>query len=188
MDTNPPPVVTPSPGIFGTKTPSSISFIVALLMFLLPFVEIKCNNMTLKEVTGLQLAVGFKMGGDMNTMDVTQPRDTYEAASEKRSSNKFALIALVLGIAGLVLSYSDARKGGLGGTITGALATVSLFLMVFDIKDKLKQNSRMYSQSTRELEESVRIHVDFGAGFYLAMLAFIAAGYFSYKRWKAKER
>ena len=37
---------------------TSISFLVGILLFLLPFVEIKCNDQTLATNTGIGLAVG----------------------------------------------------------------------------------------------------------------------------------
>ena len=57
----PPPSVPPSRGMFGTKVPSSVAFAVAVLLFFMPFVDIKCNNMSLQQVSGFQLATGFKM-------------------------------------------------------------------------------------------------------------------------------
>src|SRR5690349_6771929 len=49
---------TPSPGLFGTKIPSSIAFLVAVLLFLLPFAEIRCNGAAVANNTGLGIATG----------------------------------------------------------------------------------------------------------------------------------
>ena len=54
METNQPapaPSYAPSPanrGMFGTSVPSSVAFVVAILMFLLPFSDIKCGGLSLK--------------------------------------------------------------------------------------------------------------------------------------------
>src|SRR6185436_10271425 len=53
--------VSATPGMFGTKIPSSVAFVVAVLLFFMPFIDIKCNNMSLQQVSGFQLATGFKM-------------------------------------------------------------------------------------------------------------------------------
>ena len=53
----------PQPGIFGTKIPSSVAFGIGVLLFFMPFVDIKCNSMTLQKVTGAQLATGFEIKG-----------------------------------------------------------------------------------------------------------------------------
>jgi hypothetical protein len=198
MDTNPPlpqpeqPVVPPYRSAFANKRPSSIAFIVALLLFLLPFVDIRCNGMSMKQITGLQLAVGFKTGTDwdMNNqrMEVDENFD-YKAKKEKRSRNKYALIALLLGITGLGLAYSDARKGGIGGMITGTAAVVSLILLFIDIKRNVKKSmASMDNNMDREMQSTINIQADFSAGFYLAVIAFLAAAYFSYWRWKANEK
>ena len=54
---------TPQPGIFGTKIPSSVAFGIGVLLFFMPFVDIKCNTMTLQTVSGVQLATGFEVKG-----------------------------------------------------------------------------------------------------------------------------
>jgi hypothetical protein len=197
MDTNQPlpqpeqPVVPPFRSAFGTKMPSSIAFIAALLFFVMPFIDIKCNGMSLKQITGLQLAVGFKTGTDWDMknerMEVGENFD-YKAKTEKRSRNKFALIALGLGIIGLVLSYSTARKGGMGGMITGTAAAISLVLLFIDIKRNVKKSMSSLDNMDKGMEDSIRVSVDFTAGFYLALLAFLAASYFSYWRWRANDR
>ena len=74
MDTNqpttptPPPYTPPpptyvsaaTPGMFGTKIPSSVAFVVAILLFLLPFSEIRCGGSALMNNTG----IGFALGKD----------------------------------------------------------------------------------------------------------------------------
>ena len=33
-----------TPGVLGTKMPSTVAFAVAVLLFLMPFIDIKCNG------------------------------------------------------------------------------------------------------------------------------------------------
>src|SRR5439155_173998 len=47
-----------STGIFGTKIPSAVAFAVGILLFLLPFSEIKCGSTTLANKSGLDIALG----------------------------------------------------------------------------------------------------------------------------------
>ncbi len=50
---------TPPPaGLLGTKIPSSIAFLLAILLFLLPFAEIRCNGTAVANNTGLGIATG----------------------------------------------------------------------------------------------------------------------------------
>ena len=48
----------PSPGVFGTKIPSSSAFLLAIVLFLLPFAEIRCNGAAVANNTGLGIATG----------------------------------------------------------------------------------------------------------------------------------
>ena len=49
MELTPQPAVVTasSPGMFGTGIPSTVAFAVGVLLFFLPFMEIKCGNSTL---------------------------------------------------------------------------------------------------------------------------------------------
>ena len=49
------------PGIFATKIPSSVVLGIAILLFFLPFVDVKCNTMSLQTVSGFELATGFEI-------------------------------------------------------------------------------------------------------------------------------
>ena len=46
--------VTPTvmPGILGTKIPAAVTFGIAVLLFFMPFINIKCNSLTLQKVSG----------------------------------------------------------------------------------------------------------------------------------------
>ena len=64
----------PAPGVFGTKIPSTVTFVVAVLLFLMPCIDIKCNNMSLQTDSGVELATGFKLkesNGASSFMDET---------------------------------------------------------------------------------------------------------------------
>ena len=49
---------TSSTGLFGTKIPSNIAFPLAILLFLLPFAEIRCNGTGVASNTGLGIVNG----------------------------------------------------------------------------------------------------------------------------------
>ena len=48
------------PGMFGTRIPSSVAFAVGVLLFFLPFAEIKCSRTVLTQKSGLDIALGNK--------------------------------------------------------------------------------------------------------------------------------
>ena len=189
----PPSSPAPQPGIFGTKIPSSVAFGVGVLLFFMPFLDIKCNSMVLQKVSGVQLATGFKIkspGSDNSLIGSFENMADNDTKVTKKTENKdpniLALAALALGIAGLVLSLRDAKTGGL---IAGILATVALIATMIDVKSKLKaelpdlnKTSGNTTSDFDKLGDSMYIAVDFTPWFYIAVIAFATASFFCYKR------
>lgn len=210
MDTNQPPVqpsYAPSsaaPGIFGTKIPSAVAFAVAVLLFFMPFIDIKCNNMSLQTVNGFQLATGFKMNNNSSdnsflndlkpgNMDETITKTTTN--TDKKEPNLYALVALGLGVLGLLLSFTNAKAGGAGGLVTGILSAGAMIGLMLDIKKKVKLDmpdmggekgsgdiGLGLEKIGQTVSDKMNITVDFTPWFYIAVIAFLAAAFFSYKR------
>ena len=120
MDTNQPTSTTvyvqppASPGIFGSKIPSSAAFSVAILLFLMPFVDIKCNGSSLKKFTGVELATGYivDMDGKNNSLlDKAKETtvDTTAKVTDKSKKSLYMLIALIVGGVGLILSFTNVK-------------------------------------------------------------------------------
>lgn len=208
MDTNqstaagytPPP---PSPGMFGTKIPSSVAFVVAILLFFMPFIDIKCNNMSLQTVSGIQLATGFKMKNnssdnsflnDIKTDKADETITKTTTKSDKKDPNLYAMVALGLGVLGLLLSFTNAKAAIGGAMVTGIGSAGSLIGLMLDIKKKIKLDMPSSSGDKsdgvtkgiedfgKDLSEKMNITVDFTPWFYVAVVAFLAAAFFCYKR------
>lgn len=216
MDTNQPTSATTyapvsaKPGMFGTKMPSTVAFAVAVLLFLMPFIDIKCNNMSLQQVSGLQLATGFKMKNNssdnsfLNDVKTDKVDDTITKATtktDKKDPNMYALIALGLGVLGLLLSFTNA-KAALGGAMVTCIASAGALIgLMLDIKKKVKLDMPDMSDKTpdndvgntldkigdkmNDLTDKMNISVEFTPWFYIAVAAFLAAAFFCYKRMSA---
>lgn len=198
---------TPPPGVLGSKIPSSVAFIVAVLLFFMPFINIKCNNMSLQTVTGIQLATGFKMKNnssgnsfldDVKTKDVDSTITKTTTKSDDKNPNLYAMVALGLGILGLLLSFTNARAAMGGAMITGIGAAGALIGMMLDIKKQVKMDmpstggnksdggfSKGLDDFGKDLSEKMNITVDFTPWFYVALVAFLIAAFFCYKRMTA---
>ena len=188
------------PGIFGTKIPSSVAFGIGVLLFFMPFIDIRCNNMTLQKVTGVQLATGFEVKGPGSDNSLVgsfekMDRDDSRLARKggKNDPNMLALVALALGSIGLVLSLFDKKGGVTGGVITGALAVVALIATLIDIKRKVKMDMPEFGNKAgnasetdfEKLGDSMYLAVDFTPWFYIAVIAFAAGAWFCYRRMQA---
>lgn len=190
------------PNVLSGKTPSSVTFMVAVLLFVMPFIDIKCNNMSLQQVTGLQLATGFKMK-DMDSKNTWLEEDKKENSTTKtkdksnhKDPNLYAIIALGLGVLGLGLSFTNAKAAIGVAMVTGIASAVSLIGLMLDIKKKVRLdmgNNNTKTTSTdslsneldkfsKDLGEKLNISVDFTPWFYITVLAFLAAAFFCYKR------
>ena len=42
---------------WGTKIPGTVAFGIAILLFFMPFIDIKCNSITLQKVSGVDLDI-----------------------------------------------------------------------------------------------------------------------------------
>ncbi|MBK5272991.1 MAG: hypothetical protein JJE22_18480 [Bacteroidia bacterium] len=213
MEPNQPPPIPPSApsttfpaataiGVFGTKIPSSIAFIIGVLLFFMPFIDIKCNNMSLQQVSGFQLATGFQMknnsSGNSFMNDFKSPLADEEKTkdvtkTDKKDPNLFALVALGLGVLGLLLSFTNAKAGIGVAMVTGILGTAALIGLMIDVKRKAKidtpdmgggsgEDVLGLNKIGKQVTDGVGITVDFTAWYYVAVIAFIAAAFFCYKR------
>jgi len=191
-----PATSTVMPGILGTKIPAAVAFGIAVLLFFMPFIDIKCNSMTLQKVSGAQLATGFKIKGPGSDNTLVGDFEKMDKDSKGRRSgedndpNIFALVAFGLGIIAVVLSLIDKKDAITGGVIAGILGAVALMATLIDIKRKVKMDIPEMSNRARDtgvtdfekLGDTFHIAVDFTAWFYLAVIAFTAGAWFCYKR------
>ena len=175
----------PQTGAPKAKIPSTIAFAIGIVLFFMPFVDIQCNNMSLQKVSGAELATGFKIKSPGTGNSLFDGLDkmggeskTTVSSGDKKDPNVYALAALALGGIGLLLSITNAKLGGIGGVLTGALSAASLIGLWIDIRHQLKTDIGMDNQT------DINIAVEFTPWFYLAIVSFITAAYFSYKRMK----
>jgi hypothetical protein len=183
---------TPQQGIFGTKIPSSVAFGIGVLLFFMPFIDIKCNTMTLQTVSGVQLATGFEIkGGSDNSLFGGLEKldnDVKVNTREKKDPNLFALAALGLGVISFVLALVNSKGSMTIGVISGTLSVAALIGTLIDIKKQLKldlpeiNNRAKDSGGLDRFGDGIYIAVDFTPWFYIAVIAFALGAWFCYKR------
>src|SRR5947208_1548302 len=94
---------------YATPRLTTFSFAAGLLLFLLPFAEIKCNGASFAQISGLNMVTGSspKMSSDLEGM--TKSLGSYDRPNAKLNDDGkgkvyvFAVIALLLGIGGLLV-------------------------------------------------------------------------------------
>jgi hypothetical protein len=206
-----PPVYTAPPGgMFGSKVPSVTGFAIGLLLFLMPFIDIKCNGVSLQQVKGFELATGFEMKksstnpylDDVKTEGVDNEIKKATTGSDKKEANLFAMVALGLGVLGLILSFTNVKAAVGGAAIAGVAATGAMIGLMLDVKKKVKMDLPDLSNQTpdndvgntvdkigseiKDVADKMNITVDFTPWFYIAAVAFLVAAFFCYRRLTAK--
>jgi len=172
-------------GVFGGNIPSAVAFLVGILLFLLPFAEVRCNGTALANNTGLGIAMGsdWKELVTKNMLGVSDGMETTEKReyTKSRDPNIFAIIALALGVIGfLVAVIAVARKSHINFYI-GLLAAASLVAMLIDLRSKAKADTSLNSSDVN-LNVTMKITVDGTAAYYIAVILFIVAAILSIQR------
>ncbi len=206
MDTNQPTTSTVSttyaapPGMFGTKVPSSVAFVVGILLFLLPFSEIRCGGTKIMTKSGLDYAMDNEwktVAGGLPDSDATD--QTMSAGKEQKGNTQyFILAALGLGVIGLLLSFAGSKGASAGGILTGVLAAGALVAFMLDLKknfanslsqqaiDKGKDKTDdMGFEGVANTMNDIKPTLAFTPWFYIAIIAFLAAAIFCYLRMKS---
>lgn len=161
---------------------NSVMFLVATLLFLLPFVNIKCKGETLVSNNGVGLAFGinYKTSKEIGSNDENFGKKV--SVTEKDSGKMYvaALIALLLGVAGVVLSIMNPGFDKINAAM-GALAAIALIILMVQIKSEVSDRS---SQDITDVF-SAKVNIltaEFTAWYYLSLISFIAAAFFSFWR------
>jgi len=170
----------------GSKIPSVTLFGVGILLFFLPFAEIKCNGAAFLDNTGFGIATGSEWrtssnGIFGNDMFGASNSSTSTTQNKKQDPNVFAIAALALGVIALLLSFTNARAGLTGAAVSGFLAAAALIGLFIDLRRKIKGNLGD-AGSTNDFGGKMEITLSLTPWFYVSLLAFLVAAVLSYKR------
>ena len=184
----PSPIPPSSPGMFGTKIPSTVAFAIGILVFFLPFAEIKCGGSKFAENTGLGIAIGqeWKTSSSGNGLFGNMGNKTEADKETKKDPNIYAIAALGLGVLGLLLSFANAKSAAGAAMVTGILSAVALIGLMLDLKKEVKGEGGSEPKSSDmfglDKLNDARMTIEFTPWFYIALFAFLAAAFFCYKR------
>jgi len=133
-----------SPAIFG----------IALICFLLPWVNVSCQGQRVASFSGFQLVTGTT---------IEEPVMFGPKKERKIKSEPFAILALLATIAGLGVGFLKGKTGSSGTAVIGGVGIIMLLLL------KSKLDNEIFKQGQGLLQ------LDYMAGFYLTLLLFLLA-------------
>ncbi len=183
--------VSSSRGLFGSKIPASVAFIVAILLFLLPFAEIKCSNETVASQTG----VGFVAGSEWKAKGLFDQKDVKKGPNDKPLGNSqiIAIVILVLAIIGFILTLLTSSRGATA--VCGLLAAGGSIYFMIDLKNAFnasikKEATDQVSQGANEAGlnglsnafNDVKVSLAFTPVFWIVLVVLLAAAFFSWQR------
>jgi hypothetical protein len=181
METNQPTttVITtpPSRGLFGTRIPPATAFAIGILLFLLPFAQIRCNNTTLAENSGL----GIALKQEWKTFASNFGEDSRDKKSidnsQTENASYYAIVALALAAIGLILALLNIKWGA---AAAGILSFAALIGLMIDLKRiDLNSLNDKPANSDFNLGMNMKISLQFTPWFWIAVILFLAAAIFS---------
>lgn len=188
------------PSIFGSYIPSVAAFGVAILLFFMPFSELKCGGQTLAKKSGLNYALGqdFQLGG-MLGKEAKKDNSSDFSKEKKGNSQILAIAALGLGILGLVLCFGGSKATNSGGIVAGVLSAGAYIGLMIDQKSSFAASMKEDAMSKLggdgedgalgDFGKSLKgIQLDFSIWFYISIVAVLAAAFFCYKRMKENKQ
>jgi len=173
-------------GFLSMTNLGRIAKVVALLLFVLPWVTVSCADQTLVSMTGLDLATGHV---NMTANPMLGPSANLPS---QHAGEILVILGAVLILAGLVLGFVlKGAKGAIAGVACAAAAAAAL---AYDVLVRVKAQavsdgaaSASSNQSggidTRQIAEL--IHVNIQIGFWLCLVALVAAVVFDVLSMKA---
>ncbi len=192
-------------GIFGTRIPSVISFIIGIGLFFLPFIDFLCNNTSIQQVSGFQLATGFKMNNNssdnpylnkIKTPGIDQNITEAATKTEKNKPNIYALVGLCLAAAGTLLCFINRRATLASAGVAGLGAAGSLIGLMIDVKRKVPGDipaggdsqdnwlGRTVHHITNSISDNMSLTIETAPWFYACILFLLLAGVFCFLRLK----
>ena len=186
----PPPPVPPS-SVFATKIPSAVAFTIGILLFFLPFAEIKCNGNSYAKNSGFGIAIGKEWKSTERMFGNRTNETTKTEGNQKNDPNPYAIVGLALGVIGLALSFANARAAIGGALISGILATAALVGLLFDLNKQIRDPNPVKDKIGGDLDKTlndIKVTIEFTPWFYIAVVSFLAAAFFCYKRMQATKR
>ncbi len=161
-----------------SRVPLNISFLVAMSLFLLPFVNIRCVYHE-QRVTGVQLVTGFENSNGFMGVGNQSLENKGSNIGKRTQPNVFAILALTAAIVGFAVSFSSSVKAGQWCLAAALSGLVSLIILFIDIKSSAKKID--LGDFSKTNETGFQLIVVFTEWYYICVAVFAAAVYFARK-------
>lgn len=159
-----------------TKFISPSCFGAVIICFFLPFLNLKCNEVKLASIQGIELVTGSRLNLQRNAELPFADKDEGKAVdididSQKIDRNYFAVAALFLAIGGLVLSFLLFLQKEMICSTIGLGGALALMLMRVQIDSSIEKQTNGIGNYI--------VHIDYVYGYWLSVVFFLVAGVYN---------
>lgn len=166
----------------------TLSFVVGLLLFFLPFVSLKCGSVTLLQNTGVGIAMGSSWKLPVGNTDLlknlgNQKTQVSEVKEYQAGLSIYLLVAIVTALFGIAISFSNLSWRKQAGMVAGLLCCALMLALMIHLSISLRQG--LQSSATEKPDVAKYqglIKIQFSIWFFLSVAAFAAAAFFNYKQ------
>lgn len=174
---------------YRKKHISSISLIVGLLLFLLPFAEMKCMGIKLLSNTGIGIARGSEWqvleSRNRVSKKINEKMETKDGKNLlKDRPNIFLLVAMASAIFGIGMTYASQPWKYRAGMWSGIVCCVMMVAMMIQLRFEMKAGMNKIPDKDNELGAGFKniVQLKFTIWYYLSLIGFALAAYFNYKK------
>ncbi|MBB1285561.1 hypothetical protein HRH25_14340 [Flavisolibacter sp. BT320] len=170
---------------------TTAAYTLALLLFLLPFFNIKCNDVSMAKLSGISMATGGKpsLSRDLEDMQNSFPGERRRSAASIDNEGQLfitALFAMLLGVAGLLYSIFNKDENQRAGMYIGGLGALALIGAWIQVNSVVSENTKMQGGPSPDerFTAMMRVSASPTLWFVLCLLCFLAAAFISYQKSK----
>ncbi len=155
------------------KYQSPAAFSLIIVCFILPFLDVRCNDVPVRTLSGFQLATGTTIKLRNDTLSKDESKDFDLNLTEQHvDPNYFVLIALVLAVAGVMLSLLLPKAPELLMGLIGFAGLLCLLLTRINLNHSIENDAGRYEQYILSLK--------YLYGYWLAVILFTFAGGYNF--------
>lgn len=161
-----------------------VMYAAVMVCFLLPFFAVKCNDITIVQVSGMDMVAGCTPESEMSGMG----DEDDEMEMEEIKPQPWAIAALALAVIGLCLTFVKTKFAWLGSGIVSVLGLAALIALYIKATGDLPETGEQAAASGGGgeegmggfMDEDVKITIAGGIGYYAACVSFLVAAIASF--------
>ena len=152
-------------------------FSVVILLFLLPFIEVRCNDQEIVHASGMAMALNLKFEtnedvfGGMGGMMKDNDQMTSALDKQNRKPDVFGIITLFLMLLGIAFQFIPVLQKPWISAVLAGVAVLALVLMYLIYTRGWEK--KMNSESGSEMFGYMKFTLHFVYGYWLALLGCI---------------